>query len=136
MDLSLIHWYLQAFIIFLKVENIGQTLSHQFAIPQKYYCVFSKPPYKSMVWFLYDRNLHHERVKESQGDKKKFRDSFSNIFTQGTRESILFYSLGSFIQYVRKFFKRTNISYPLDFPHSLYFKHNFCQCGPWKYNAD
>ena len=135
MDLSLIHWYLQAFIIFLKVENIGQTLSHQFAIPQKYYCLF-KAPYKSMVWFLYDRNLHHERVKESQGDKKKFGDSFSNIFTQGKRESILFYSLGSIIQYVRKFFKRTNISYPLDFPHSLYFKHNFCQCGPWKYNAD
>ena len=28
MDLSLIHWYLQAFIIFLKVENICQTLFH------------------------------------------------------------------------------------------------------------
>ena len=78
-------------------KHRSNSLSHQFAIPQKYYCVFSKPPYKSMVWFLYDRNLHHERVKESQGDKKKFGDSFSNIFTQGTRESILFYSLGSII---------------------------------------
>ena len=78
-------------------KHRSNSLSNQFAIPQKYYCVFSKPPYKSMVWFLYDRNLHHERVKESQGDKKKFGDSFSNIFTQGTRESILFYSLGSII---------------------------------------